>query len=430
MICTENSGMILTSHRFDVPLDYGSPDKGSISVFAREVVAKDKHDSESLPWMVFFQGGPGFESPRPLSKNSWLKRVLRDYRVLLLDQRGTGLSTPFERSTLSGFSSAEAAADYLSCFRADSIVNDAEHIRKELVGSESKWTAFGQSFGGFCITHYLSAAPEGLAGAIVCGGLPPVGKGPDEVYRSLYKRCILRNEEYYSRYPADVEAVRGIYDYLDRNETRLPSGGILTPRRLQLLGWGFGMHQGYEHVHYLIERAFLETKQGAVLSHYFLNGIERALEYGINPLYLLLHEAIYCEEASSNWSAHRVRSEFQQFSGVCDGKVYFTSEMVYPWMFDDFSELEAFKEVGELLASRTWPKLYNEEVLASSTVPVVAAVYANDLYVEREFSEGLAAIIPGSKVWLTSEYEHNGYNHDGERVLGRLLDMLGGEVDV
>jgi hypothetical protein len=32
------------------------------------------------------------------------------------------------------------------------------------------------------------------------------------------------------------------------------------------------------------------------------------------------------------------------------------------------------------------------------------------------------------KTWVTSEYEHNGLRLDGERVLGRLLDLVRGKL--
>ena len=82
-------GLVLTDHTFRIPLDHARPDGEQIAVFAREVVAAG-HDSARLPWLVFFQGGPGFAAPRPMHNNGWLKRALQDYRVLLLDQRGTG----------------------------------------------------------------------------------------------------------------------------------------------------------------------------------------------------------------------------------------------------------------------------------------------------------------------------------------------------
>jgi hypothetical protein len=48
--------------------------------------------------------------------------------------------------------------------RADSIVRDAELVRKSLVPKDNydgRWSVLGQSFGGFCVVTYLSIAPEG-----------------------------------------------------------------------------------------------------------------------------------------------------------------------------------------------------------------------------------------------------------------------------
>ncbi|HEY6175673.1 MAG TPA: alpha/beta fold hydrolase, partial [Kofleriaceae bacterium] len=156
-------GAILTEREHSVPLVHGAPDGRTLTVFTREVAAPD---GAERPYLLFLQGGPGFEATRPTSPPSgWMRRALADYRVLLLDQRGTGRSAPVTFQTLARFSTPQGQADYLKHFRADAIVQDAEWIRRELLGQDGRWTALGQSYGGFCITHYLSAAPDGLAAA-------------------------------------------------------------------------------------------------------------------------------------------------------------------------------------------------------------------------------------------------------------------------
>src|SRR5262245_55438439 len=102
-------GLVLTDHRFEVPLDHAKPDAARITVFAREVVAPAR-ERDDLPWLVYFQGGPGRESPRPSAPAFWLTRALRDHRVLLLDQRGTGRSTPVNRQTLGRLGGPESQA--------------------------------------------------------------------------------------------------------------------------------------------------------------------------------------------------------------------------------------------------------------------------------------------------------------------------------
>ena len=61
-------------------------------------------------------------------------------------------------------------------------------------------------------------------------------------------------------------------------------------------------------------------------------------------------------------------------------------------------------------------------------MPVAATAYAWDMYVERAFAEETAERIRGLRLWITSEYEHNGLRADGDRVLGRLIDMTRGRA--
>src|SRR3954470_18380229 len=92
-------GLRMTDHVFTVPLDHADPGGATIDVFAREVVATERA-GEQLPWLLFLQGGPGGRSPRPSSRDSWLGHAASTHRVLLLDQRGTGRSTPVHADTI------------------------------------------------------------------------------------------------------------------------------------------------------------------------------------------------------------------------------------------------------------------------------------------------------------------------------------------
>lgn len=131
-----------------------------------------------LPYLLYLQGGPGFECQRPTEASGWIHKASEEYRVILMDQvqcsthsfmgtfnqylmlvfgtfilaklfflqRGTGLSTPLTPSSMLQFKSPEALADHLKHFRADSIVNDAEFIRVRLVPDAGPWTILGQVF--------------------------------------------------------------------------------------------------------------------------------------------------------------------------------------------------------------------------------------------------------------------------------------------
>src|SRR3954453_23730087 len=159
-------GARFTEREHLVPLDHAAPDAETITVFTREVAPPD--GGAEKPYLLFLQGGPGMEATRPTSPpTGWMSRALRDYRVLLLDQRGTGRSTPLGSQIPGG--TPEEQAEYLTHFRADSIVRDAELIRREL--GVHRWAVLGQSFGGFSTMTYLSIAPEGLREAYTTGGL-------------------------------------------------------------------------------------------------------------------------------------------------------------------------------------------------------------------------------------------------------------------
>jgi len=421
-------GLVLNSHRFELPVDYANPAAAKISVYAREVVAPGKEHAD-LPYLVFFQGGPGSGAPRPTGNSGWIKRALKDFRVLLLDQRGTGLSTPITAQTLRHLT-PEAQAEYLQHFRADNIVRDAEAIRKTLIG-DKPWSILGQSFGGFCAMNYLSTAPEGLKEVLITGGIPSLTRPADDVYRATYPRVIAKNHAYYERYPDDAQRVRDIVQYLAERDVQLPGGGRLTVQRFLQLGLSFGMSDGYEAVHYLIEDAFVETANGREMNWNFLSQLEHSQSFDTNPIYSLLQEACYTQAAASDWSAQRLIGEFPQFAHEAHavGPVLFTGEMIYPWMFDHYPQLQSLKKAAGLLAKKAdWPMLYDVEKLRKNRVPIAAAVYYNDMYVHREFSEETAQIVPNMKLWVTSEYEHNGLRADGEHVVDRLLKMVRGEL--
>jgi pimeloyl-ACP methyl ester carboxylesterase len=397
-------GLAVIEHTFAVPLDHADPDGATITIFAREVADPDGRER---PFLLFLQGGPGFEAPRPTRlppSPPWLERALEEFRVLMLDQRGTGLSTPV--GTLPGLTPAQQA-DYLANFRADSIVRDAEWIRRAL--DSEPWTALGQSFGGLCVTTYLSLAPEGLAAALITGGLPPLGRPIDDVYTSTYRTVLERNRRHLQRYPGDGERLQALHDRLEGDGMVLPSGERLSWRRARQLGVMLGMTGGAERLHYLLEHP--------LDSPAFRHDIDVETNFARNPLYATLHEACWADGGATRWSAERLLpDDFAQAPLL-------TGEHVYPWMFDESPALAPLREAASLLAQRDWPRLYDPDVLAANTVPAAAAIYAEDMYVERAFSEETARQISGLRPWVTNEYDHNGLWIDGKRILGRLLDL-------
>ncbi len=402
-------GLLLTEHEFTVPLDHARPDGEQITVFAREVADPDGRER---PFLVYLQGGPGHEAPRPTSQPigpGWLERALEDYRVLMLDQRGTGRSTPV--GALPGLEPA-AQAEYLTHFRADSIVRDAEWIRRAL--GAGPWSVLGQSFGGLCVTSYLSLAPDGLREAFITGGLPPLGRPVEDPYRATYASVLERNRRYYERYPEDRERVRELHRRIEAEDLRLPGGDRLTSRRLRQLGSVLGMSDGAEKLHYIVE---LPPDSPA-----FLHDVDAGVPFTRNPLYAIIHEACFADGGATRWAAERL------LPPELAGGELFTGEHVFSWMFEDYGALAPLREAAEILARHEWPRLYDPERLRANEVPAAAAIYVDDMYVPRAFSEETAAQIRGLRPWITNEYEHNGLRVDGGRILSRLIDLARGRA--
>ncbi|MEU5461139.1 alpha/beta fold hydrolase [Streptomyces althioticus] len=425
-------GVVLTDRRFTVPLDHDNPSGETIELYAREVVARDKADRD-LPWLLYLQGGPGFGANRFVGKPAWLGRALDDYRVLLLDQRGTGASTPANRQTLPLRGGAAGQADYLTHFRSDAIVRDCEAIRPQVTGG-ARWTVLGQSFGGFCTVTYLSMAPEGLDTALITGGLPSLDAHADDVYRAAYPRIERKVAAHYARYPQDVERARRIADHLLTHDVVLPNGYRFTVEAFQSLGLMLGGGDGSHRLHFLLEDAFVPTPSGPALSDAFQEEVQGLLSFAGHPLYALIHEAIYAQDARPTaWSAERVRSEFPQFDAAKalagDQPVLFTGETVHPWTFDCDPALRPLRETAELLAARTdWTPLYDPARLAANEVPAAAAVYHDDMYVDTAHSLATARTVRGLRTWVTDEFEHDGVRTGGPRVLDRLLALARGDA--
>ncbi|OIJ90343.1 proline iminopeptidase [Streptomyces sp. MUSC 14] len=418
-----NPRMAMTGHVFTVPLDHDDPARATIEVFAREIVDPPRA-SERLPWLVFLQGGPGGKSPRPSGHApGWLARALQTHRVLLLDQRGTGRSTPVTPAFAATFGSGKDLARYLSLHRADAIVRDAELIRRQLCADEP-WETLGQSYGGFTTLTYLSLAPEGLHACHVTGGLPGLNTRAEDVYRLTYPRVEAKNGEYYDRYPGDVEKARQIADLAETGRVLLPDGDRLTSRRLRTLGLAFGMSDGYERVHWILDEAFDSAGR---LSDTFLLQVMQQTGFVDNPLFTILQEPCFAQDSTpTNWAAQRIAIEHPRFAEDAD-PLLFTGEMIYPWMFEDIRALRPFAEAAETLAAwPEWPPLYDPARLAANQVPLAAAIYHDDMYVDAELSLRTVREVGSARAWVTDEWEHDGVNASGDVVLSRLMAMTAG----
>lgn len=405
------------------------------------------------PYLVYLEGGPGFGNKEP-QHHSITNTVLdKGYTLLLLDYRGTGLSTPINQPHLATLGGPKEQAEYLRHFRADSIVRDAEAVRlcltEDYPDSHKKWSILGQSFGGFVALTYLSQFPQGLREVFLTGGLAPVKRTAEEVYKALYKKIIDRNEAYYRKFPEDVERVRKVAQFLHLNPTRLPGGGEFTVERLLGIGLCLGMNGGIDLVHSTILKLATDIEQFGFITRAAGAALEGLVPFDTAPIYAVLYEAIYNNGPgkASNWAAYRVGKSIAEFGSAPgmhwllsvrdalnyqgqDQPLYFSGEVVYPSHFDCYPELKDMKETAELLAKYDeWPQLYDLDQLARNKVPVYAASYVEDMYVDADFARETARLVRGIKVFETNGLYHGAIRVKAEEVLGQLFKLRDDTLD-
>ncbi|MFB4352013.1 alpha/beta fold hydrolase [Microbacterium sp. LS_15] len=401
--------LAIEEHTLTVPLVWDDPaDTRTIDIFAR-VVTRDGGDS--LPYLVYLQGGPGHEAPRPFHSSTapaWLDEALAHYRVMMLDQRGTGLSTPVGDDDLSR--GASAVAEHLTHLRADSIVRDCEAMREHL--GAITWSVLGQSFGGFTTLAYLSTAASSLADVFITGGLSAVGRHPDDVYALCYDKMRDASERYYRRFPEHRDRMRRLVDHADAGDIVLPDGEVVSRSRLRSVGSALGMNEGWQTLWSLLERDHR--------SNAFRYDLMNTMPYGgRNPLYFVFHESSYADGHATRWSAERTEPD-----DFRDDVTLFTGEHIRRDWTETVPAFQPWREVALELAEFEWPRLYDRVAIETSGATGAAAVYANDVYVPLEFSLETGRLLPGVELWVTSEHEHNGLRSGP--VLTHLIDLAHG----
>ena len=282
-------------------------------------------DGLDRPYLVFLQGGPGFEATRPTSPpTGWMKRALQDYRVLLLDQRGTGPIDP-GRPVIPA-TRREAQAEYLTHFRADAIVRDAELIRSEL--GVDRWSVLGQSFGGFTSMTYLSIAPRGPARGV--HHRRPVADRPAgrrRLRRDLTSARLRKNRRYFERYPDDRRT--GPRDPAAARRRGRPAAHR-RPADLAPVPPARHVARRQRRLRAAPPRARAAVRLAGVPAR--RRGRRRA--FGRNPIYATLHESSYADGvADALVGAPRCCPTRSSAEG-CSPR-----EHVFPWMWEDYAAL-------------------------------------------------------------------------------------------
>ena len=426
---SRNLGLEIREHRLELPwvpahlADTAPLAPGeTFELYAREIY---RPDMASAPALLYLQGGPGFPAPRPMSAEAGLiGEALKSYRVILMDQRGTGRSTRIDSVT----AESQRTAAHLAVLRQEYIVADAEALRTHL-GIE-RWSLFGQSFGGFCITSYLAAFPESIEHCFITGGLPALNAGADDIYRATYQLLAQRHQEFYRRYPWVDERIRQVCHHLDNYPEYLPTGERLSSRRLRTVGISLGRGTGFHQLAYLFEAPFHRIGGQLRLRTDFLHALSGLLSFGAAPLYAAIHESIYGGiggQESTRWAADRIREEIPGFAEAADPTstepFYLTGEHIYPWQFEEDPALVPFAAAAQELAEYR----FSSSPYAGTHTPGpigAAAIYLDDIFVPVEFSRATAAALGDIRPYITNIFQHDGIGHDGAGIFARLRGLV------
>jgi hypothetical protein len=238
-----------------------------------------------------------------------------------------------------------------------------------------------------------------------------------------------------------VEAVQGLCFHIkSKGGVPLPSGGVLTVRGLLTLGRYFGFHGGLDTVHNLILRAKLDLAQFSFVSRPTLAALEQALTFDDNVIYAILHEAVYCQGMESDWSAERVGRSFKEFqwlagspqsaSSVRETPLFFSGEMIYPFLFDAFPELKKLAAVANLIAKfEDWPDLYDEWQLARNSTTLYAATFIDDMYVDFGLAQDTVKLVKNCRQHITNAMYHNAIRAKPDDVLKELFALRDDSID-
>lgn len=411
---------------------------------------------ERRPLLVFLCGGPGAGN-NPSRIPLLNQRFLEDgYWILYPDYRGTGDSSPVAHRT-----SLEWVERNFKYLRQTDIVRDLESFRQWLLGRDTKWTLFGQSFGGWIIMSYLSFQPQGLKKCYLTAGIPPIGVPIADHFKDTYGRIKILNKRFYDSNRENKTLVKGIAKDLIELARRGESPkldipgegytGIMTPKRFLSLGRTMlGVESYHDEMHRFCEalktqltemlegtRDALELKLVAKLT--WLDGFR----FWRRAPFALLYESIFvsAKNEASDWMAYRIAQTMPEFSWVAaadenildgiepDGFIYFSGEMIYPAWYKAYDGLErfldngsnGFRGIAQDIQDYPWHEpLYDVAQLHRNPVPVRAIIFEKDFCISCKLSVKAAAQVNNIDYIIHPTLEHSTINYQADK----LLDMI------
>ncbi len=164
-----------------------------------------KASKSNAPYVIYFNGGPGVGFT-----DGFLHRLLDEdffpnFNVVCMDQRGTGCSSKPSNNIKE-----------LKYFSARYIAYDAEEIRKQILGEETKWLIFGASYGGYIVRKYIELYPQKALSAISHG----YGEcSPVTMQVHIHLQLSKLIESYFKKYPQDVKTIQYLKSQLKPSDS-------------------------------------------------------------------------------------------------------------------------------------------------------------------------------------------------------------------
>lgn len=155
--------------------------------------------TKNAPYIVFLNGGPGIAVTDMFFQYQY-SSFLPEVNVVFFDQRGNGHS---DKPT--------SDINELKYYSAKYIVIDTEKLREHILGKESKWTIFGQSYGGVIARKYIEYFPNSIKRVITHGSAK---YDPIDVAINTELNSLNRLNSFFSKYPEDLVLIKKIKNEL------------------------------------------------------------------------------------------------------------------------------------------------------------------------------------------------------------------------
>jgi hypothetical protein len=129
--------------------------------------------------------------------------------------------------------------------------------------------------------------------------------------------------------------------------------------------------------------------------------------------------------------------EFQWLSGspasassVREHPLFFSGEMIFPFHFDIFPELEKLAPVADILAKYSgWGDLYDEWQLLRNEIPLYAATFVDDMYVDFELAQETVKLVKNCKQYITNGMYHDAIRSKTKDVMKELFALREDSID-